>query len=345
MATNSGAPTGLDLSACSVIATGDTASQTLAALGKSVADNATAVATVQSGVSAAQSDATQAQTNASKALATAGEAQTGVSNLNTTTIKISAINSTAGGGVLGVNSDGSVNIPLNPSTGEAIATFGSPGNPVANTKAAKAIFYHQVGSTVQSYTDYMSPASNTDFYRYLDGVALTGRSAGSLSIGTSSQPVNTVYSQNAAVVTSDATLKTVAGKLGDVNYADGQKLVAALATVQPAVYQLNASIAEKGAANARLHVGYIAQEIEAAITAAGLDPAKYAMWTKSDLISVNVDDDGIMTRAADADASGNQKSIQMLRYEEIFPVVLAGLSGSIASLTTRVSALEAKAGA
>lgn len=345
MATTSGAPTGLNLSACSVIATGDTASQTLAALGKSVADNAAAVATVQSDVSAAQSAATQAQTNASTALTTATAAQTAVSNLDSTTVKSSAINSTAGNGVLGISTDGSVHLPIDPSAGEAYLAYGSAGTPVANTKAAKTIFYHQVGSTLQSYTDYMSPASNTDFYRYFDGVALTGRSAGSLSIGTSSQPVNTVYSQNAAVVTSDATLKTVAGKLGDVNYADGQKLVAALVAVQPAVYQLNASIAEKGAANARLHVGYIAQEIEAAITAAGLDPAKYALWTKSDLISVNVDEAGVMTRAADTDASGNQKSIQMLRYEEIFPVVLAGLSGSISSLTTRVAALEAKASA
>ncbi|WP_250697696.1 tail fiber domain-containing protein, partial [Acetobacter pasteurianus] len=117
------------------------------------------------------------------------------------------------------------------------------------------------------------------------------------------------------MVTSDANLKTVAGYLGDASYADGQKLVAALATVKPVVYQLNDSIAEKGADKARFHVGYLAQDIEAAITKAGLDPARFGMWTKTALFTVTENKDGTLKQTATVDTSGNQQYIQMLRYE------------------------------
>lgn len=117
--------------------------------------------------------------------------------------------------------------------------------------------------------------------------------------------------------------------------------LAALATVRPTVYQLNTSIAEKGAASARYHVGYIAQDVEVAITAAGLDPAKFGLWTKTALFTAS-EKDGKFTQTPTVDQNGAQVYVQMLRYEEIFPVIAASLSASITTLEARVAALEAK---
>lgn len=344
MATTYGAPTGLDLSACSVTATGGTTSQTLADLSKAVGDNATAVATAQSAATAAQTDASDAKTTAANAVSTATEVQTSINNLGSTYIPQTSIN--AASGVLGIASDNSVTLPVNSATGSSYLNFGSSTNPISTGQSAIPVYNISLSTGVKQYLDYLNctnPDGSSNFGRYLDGTVLTGRSSGSLNIGVAAQPVNTVYAQNATVVTSDATAKTIAGRLTDTAYADGQKLIAALATVKPTVYQLNASIAEKGAAKARYHVGYIAQDVEAAITAAGLDPSKFALWTKTALFTVTENTDGTIKQTETVDTSGNQQYIQMLRYEEIFPVILAGLSAQVSELVTRVTALESAA--
>ncbi|OAZ73918.1 hypothetical protein SRCM100623_00747 [Acetobacter pasteurianus] len=329
MATTYGAPTGLDLSACSVTATGGTTSQTLADLGKVVGDNATAVTTAVTNATDANATATQASADAAAATAAVGNAvlktDIGVAN-----------------GVAGLSADSNLVIPCTAANNEnPVLNFGYGTNTIVTGGSVRVVYNGTVG-IVQDYLNWSNPDGSATFGRYLDGTVLTGRSSGSLNIGVSAQPVNTVYSKNAAVVTSDANLKTVAGYLGDASYADGQKLVAALATVKPVVYQLNDSIAEKGADKARFHVGYLAQDIEAAITKAGLDPARFGMWTKTALFTVTENKDGTLKQTATVDTSGNQQYIQMLRYEEIFPAVLAGVSSSLSALTDRVAALEAK---
>lgn len=326
-----GSPTNLDLSACTLSTDGGKTNQTLAALGAAVAGNTTAVA-------AAQADATSAKTTATQASSDAKAATTAVSNLGTTYIPQTARN--AAGGVAEIASDGSVTIPALINEIPVLNFGRADETPIGQGQSA-IVTYTGVQGSASDYLGWTNPDGTANFGRYLEGTVLTGRSSGSLNIGNAAQPVNTVYSQNAAVVTSDETLKTVSGKLGDTAYQDGQKLTAALSTVQPVVYQLNSSIAEKGATAARLHVGYLAQDIEAAITAAGLDPSRYALWTKSAVFSV-VETNGVMTQVAETDASGNQKYIQMLRYEEIFPVIASGLTSAMAALAVRVTALEGK---
>ncbi|WP_148089116.1 tail fiber domain-containing protein, partial [Acetobacter pasteurianus] len=306
MATTYGAPTNLDLSACSVTATGGTASQTLADLGKAVGDNAAAVATANSNASTANTNAQAAQTDAAAAKAA-------VDGLGDTYVAKTSVG--VANGVAGLAADSSLVVPCTADNNEnPVLSFGYGTNTIGTGGSVRVIYNGTVG-TMQDYLNWSNPDGSATFGRYLDGTVLTGRSSGSLNIGVAAQPVNTVYSHNAAVVTSDASAKTIAGLLTDTSYADGQKLVAALATVKPTVYQLNASIAEKGAAAARYHVGYIAQDVEAAITAAGLDPSKFALWTKTALFTVTENTDGTLKQTATVDTSGNQQYIQMLRYE------------------------------
>lgn len=331
MSTTYGAPTGLDLSACSVTATGGTTSQTLADLGKAVGDNATAVATANTNASTANTTAQAAQSDATAA-------KNAVANLGNTYVPVTSVG--AAGGVVQIETDGSVVIPCNSANNNApYINFGYGSNVIGAGNSA-IINYNGSSASAKDYLNWINPDGSKSFGRYLDGTVLTGRSSGSLNIGVAAQPVNTVYAQNATVVTSDATTKTIAGRLTDTAYADGQKLIAALATVKPTVYQLNTSIAEKGAANARYHVGYIAQDIEAAITAAGLDPSKFALWTKTAIFTVTQNEDKSFTQAQSVDASGKQQYIQMLRYEEIFPVILAGLTSQVSDLVSRVTVME-----
>lgn len=320
-----GSPTNLDLSACTVSPDGGKTSQTLAAVATAVEGNATAV-------SKAQEDATDAKKAAQDAVSAISDL-----NLNNTYVRKDAIGQA--NGVVGTDPNGNTNIPAL-TNGSAVVNFGTQDSPIASYNQ-NYNFENNIRNT------YISPGTNdagaAGYVLYTNLNSMCPTSPGQSSLGMAKMPWSAVYSQTAVVVTSDANFKTIAGKLNDTSYADGQKLVAALATVQPVVYQLNSSISEKGADKARLHIGYLAQEIEAAITKVGLDPERFGLWTKTALTVPAYQNNNVEKPLLDA--NGNQKYIQMLRYEEVFPVVLAGISGSISELATRVAALEAKAGA
>ena len=170
-------------------------------------------------------------------------------------------------------------------------------------------------------------------------------------LGSASFAYGNIYSKTAVQVTSDATQKTVIGSLGDASYTDGQKLAAALLGLDTCMFQLNASIAEKGSANARLHAGFIAQQVQAAITAAGLDPAKYALWTNTPVYKDEIVNGSVVPSPV-LDGNGNQVYMQMLRYDQILCILfeaakakITAQENALSALTTRVAALEAKAGA
>ncbi len=112
-----------------------------------------------------------------------------------------------------------------------------------------------------------------------------------------------VYSYTGEIITSDRTVKhgiePIPGKYLDM-----------LDKIEPVRFQLNNG--ESG----RYHLGYIAQDVEAAMEACGVDPLEFAGWCKG------------------LDAEGNE--LQMLRYTEFVPLYAAKLR----RLEERVSALE-----
>lgn len=91
-------------------------------------------------------------------------------------------------------------------------------------------------------------------------------------IGSSTAKIRNLYVGNSPIVGSDARLKTLRG---DGGFTDAE--LDAWGDVEPKVYQMKAAIAEKGADKARLHAGYIAQEILAAFEAHGLDAFAYGL--------------------------------------------------------------------
>lgn len=353
-----GAPTNLDLSACNVTATGGSTVQTLADLGKAVGDNATAVA-------AAQDAASSAQTTAASAAATAATAQTNataaVSSAATANATAAAAQTTANAavptsmagqpnGYAPLDSNGEVLI--GPSTADnrtASIMFNSVGTP-SSAQSLLKFFGSGSSQPAQIWSFMDSDSKSCISFNYIQRIR--GYSDGFTDLGMASMAWNNIYSKTAVQVTSDVTQKTIIGSLGDTNYADGQKLASALFSLDTAMFQLNASIAAKGAANARLHAGFIAQQVEAAITAAGLDPAKYALWTNSPVYETTEVDTGKKDAQGNAiienvtslkkDARGNQVYTQMLRYDQILCVLFEACKAKIAVQDT---ALEAKSAA
>tara|TARA_A200000159_G_scaffold92822_1_gene86253 strand:- start:7 stop:615 length:609 start_codon:yes stop_codon:yes gene_type:complete len=101
----------------------------------------------------------------------------------------------------------------------------------------------------------------------------TGASnSGVPNLGTASVKWNTVYATNSSINTSDRTEKQDIEALSD---AETRVAVAVKGLLRK--YRFISAVAEKGD-NARIHFGIIAQDLQAAFEAEGLDAGKYAMF-------------------------------------------------------------------
>ena len=93
------------------------------------------------------------------------------------------------------------------------------------------------------------------------------------NLGASSKRWNTVYAATGTINTSDGNQKTVIGSLNEKEQAVAKTIKGLFKT-----FQFNSAIAKKGASEARIHVGVIAQDVQAAFIAQGLDPTRYALF-------------------------------------------------------------------
>lgn len=94
--------------------------------------------------------------------------------------------------------------------------------------------------------------------------------------GTASFRFTQFFAVSGTINTSDGRFK--------INQADPEDaLLDAWGDVRARIFQWQDAVDAKGGDAARRHVGFIAQEVEAAFTARGLDPARYALWCRDDL--------------------------------------------------------------
>lgn len=106
------------------------------------------------------------------------------------------------------------------------------------------------------------------------------------NIGSPSNTVNNIYAQNAVTVVSDRNYKAYVQDIP-------QALIDAVGSVKYQMWQLRDAIAEKTEAEARWHVGVIAQEVKDAITEAGLDWKRYGLITYQETsVVIQKDEDG-----------------------------------------------------
>ncbi len=295
---------------------------------------------------------------------------------------------------------GNANNDVNPaSTGNQAnkgATFGGSSDPylsIARTGNAAVvigridsdgdlILFYGDGSTAGSISTYpgsfvqMASAGNKSgilygtsaWYSLKNGVLVDN----TVDAGASAYRFRDVYSAGGVTTTSDANEKQQIDSLTDTEITAAKAISKLFKT-----FKWNDSVESKGD-NARTHTGHIAQEVQQAMTDAGLDAADYAFWcsntwweTQTDVPAVAAvaaqdavyDDDGnIVTEAveaveaqdahtrtdiydtqADAPAGATERTRLGLRYAELLAFVGAATEQRLThleTLETRIEALE-----
>jgi hypothetical protein len=183
-------------------------------------------------------------------------------------------------------------------------------------------------------------------------------------LGLSSQRFDDIYATNGTIQTSDANEKQQIAALTDAEMTAAKAISQLFKT-----FKWNSSVTENGDA-ARTHTGVIAQDVEAAMTAAGLDAGDYAFFisstwweTQTDVPAVEavdavLDEDGnVVTEAVEAVAAytrtdtyetaeeapegATERNRKGIRYPELLAFVGAATEQRLANIETRLAALEA----
>ena len=117
-------------------------------------------------------------------------------------------------------------------------------------------------------------------------------------LGQASKAWRDVYTLNAVTVTSDRNLKQDITDL-----SDAELRVAAACKLLLKKYKMKSAVAEKGD-NARWHFGMIAQDVEAAFSAEGLDAGDYGVFIKEEWWEATETIPAVQARAATYDSRG-----------------------------------------
>jgi len=174
-----------------------------------------------------------------------------------------------------------------------------------------------------------------------------------LDLGQSGDRFDDIFATNGTIQTSDQNEKQNIASLTTAEITAAKAISKLFKT-----FKWNDKVAAKGDA-ARTHSGVIAQEVQTAMTNAGLDAADYAFWcsdtwweTSTDVAAVEADEEaGIEARDAytrintyqtadEAPEGATQRTRLGIRYPELLAFVGAATEQRLADLETRVTALE-----
>jgi hypothetical protein len=194
---------------------------------------------------------------------------------------------------------------------------------------------------------------------FLGGTKLQPMYNGSLSdntidLGHPDRRFDDIYATNGTINTSDFNEKQDIASLTATEMLVGKRISTLFKT-----FRWKDSVAEKGD-NARTHTGVIAQDVQAAFTAEGLDAGDYALfisdtwWTHDVYVpAVEADEDNEIeavdayTRTdtydteAEAPEGATSKTRLGIRYPELLSFVAAYNEQRFASIEARLTALEA----
>ena len=142
----------------------------------------------------------------------------------------------------------------------------------------------------------------------------------SVDVGAASYRFDDIYATNATIQTSDANEKQQIASLIDAEITAAKAISKLFKT-----FKWNSSVAENGD-NARTHTGVVAQQIETAMTDAGLNAGNYAFFVSSTW----------------EDEDGNSQTRKGIRYPELLSFIGAATEQRLASIESRLDALEAE---
>ena len=220
------------------------------------------------------------------------------------------------------------------------STVGSIGASGSNLFLAGSSSYP---TGIRFYNAGMNPCNHTG--AYVDNAR---------DIGASNVRWDDVYATNGNIQTSDANEKQDVAALTAT-----EMLVAARISGLFRTFRWIDSVTAKGD-DARTHTGVIAQDVQAAFTAEGLDAGDYALFTsatwwetQTDVAAVEADEDNDIEAAdaytrtdtydtlAEAPDGATERTRMGIRYPELLAFVGAYNEQRFASIETRLAALEA----
>jgi hypothetical protein len=150
-----------------------------------------------------------------------------------------------------------------------------------------------------------------------------------IDLGKSNSRFDDIFATNGTINTSDANEKQDVAELDEA-----EKRVATAAKGLIRKFRWISSVEEKGD-DARIHVGVIAQDLQAAFEAEGLDPGRYAMfisttWWEAD--ETYTDDDGVeQTRtntydtAEQAPEGAVERTRRGVRYNQLLAFIIGAM--------------------
>ena len=253
-----------------------------------------------------------------------------------------ALNNTGvDGSIIGLRKDGS-----------AVGSIGTTSNAFFLSSSRNELNLGSRGAT-QAYMDVIG------------GVALSTSTSydGSSDLGRSNARFDDIYATNGTIQTSDFNEKQDIASLTATEMLVGKRISELFKT-----FRWKDSVAEKGD-NARTHTGVIAQDVQAAFTAEGLDAGDYSLFisdtwweTQTEVPAVEAvaevtDEDGNVTTEAveavdaytrtdtydteaEAPEGATSKTRIGIRYPELLSFVAAYNEQRFASIEARLTALE-----
>jgi hypothetical protein len=152
-----------------------------------------------------------------------------------------------------------------------------------------------------------------------------------IDVGSGTYRFDDIRATNGTIQTSDQNEKQQIASLTTAEITAAKAISKLFKT-----YKWNKAVTNKGDA-ARTHAGVIAQELQTAMTDAGLDAANYAFWCSDTWWEA---DGETYETADDAPEGATQRTRLGVRYPELLAFIGAATEQRLADLETRVTALE-----
>ena len=137
-----------------------------------------------------------------------------------------------------------------------------------------------------------------------------------VDLGTSSNKFDDIYATNGTIQTSDSNEKR---NIRTLQEAEQRVAVACKGLLK--AFKWKTAVKEKGN-DARVHFGVIAQDLQAAFEAEGLDASDYGMFTSTTWWEYKGE---TYTSEADAPEGATQKTRMGVRYSELLAFIIAGI--------------------
>ena len=270
-----------------------------------------------------------------------GKTSANNTDVGTTIYSTLGFSSTRSGGVVGI---------LNRTTNDGdIMQFRKSGTAVGSIGNFSTTVVYLAGNA--NGLKIVAPAAGVDAF----GPSTTtgGNRDNTMDIGWSSNRFDDIFATNGTIQTSDRNEKQDVAALTAT-----EMLVAARISGLFKTFRWIDSVADKGD-NARTHTGVIAQDVQSAFIAEGLDSGDYALFTsatwwetQTDVAAVEADEDNEIEAADaytrtdtfdtldEAPDGATERTRMGIRYPELLAFVGSYNEQRFASIETRLAALE-----